>query len=139
MTEFVRYSIFPRFKRSQILERQQKSVIASNKGLTWSNLVTFPCPFSRLEGSDMAKESQEAIIQLSLSPSQIHMFLYKKYYFLKRRFCVKTGEVLTLRSFKTRAKSKAKNTKEFCKITTPITSLGDRIYSQNCHQESVIL
>ena len=131
--------MFPRFKRSQILERQQKSVIAYNKGLTWSNLGTFRCPFSRPEASDVAKVSQEVIIQLSLSPSQIHMFLYKKYYFLKRILCVKIGEVLSLRSFKTRAKNKAKNTKEFCKITSLITSLGDRMYSQNCHKGTVIL
>ena len=35
---------------------------------------------------------------------------------------MKTGEVLTPRSFKTRAKNKVKDTKEFCKITRLITS-----------------
>ena len=44
---------------------------------------------------------------------------------------MKTGEVLTLRSFKTRAKNKAKNTEEFCQITSLITSLEDRRIVRN--------
>ena len=73
-----------------------------------SNLGTFHCPFSCLAASDVAKASQEAIIQVSWSPSQIHMFSNKKYYFFKRGFCMKTGKVPTPRSFKTRARNKAK-------------------------------
>ena len=79
-------------------------------------------PFSCLEASDVAKASQEGIIYVSFSPSQI-----------QRRFCAKTGEVLTPRSSKTRAKNEAKNTKEFCQIKSLITSLGASIDSQNCH------
>ena len=37
---------------------------------------------------------------------------------------MKTGEVLTLRSFKTRAKKKAENTKGFYKMTSPIALIG---------------
>ena len=76
-----------------------------------SNLGTFRYPFCCLAASDVGKASQEAIIQVSLSPSQIHMSLNEKYYFFKRGFCMKTGEVLTPRSFETRAKNKAKNAK----------------------------
>ena len=42
----------------------------------------------------------------------------------------KSKEVL---QSKTRAKNKAKNTKEFCQIKSLITSLGASIDSQNCH------
>ena len=36
-------------------------------------------------------------------------------------------------------KYKAKNTKEFYKITSRISAVGDRVDSQNGHQKSVIL
>ena len=52
---------------------------------------------------------------------------------------MKTGGVLALCSFKTRAEKKARKTEEFYKITSLIASVGDRIDSSNCHQESVIL
>ena len=48
-------------------------------------------------------------------------------------------EVLTPGPFKTRAKNKAKNTKEFCKITSLIAVVGHREDSQNGHPESVNL
>ena len=52
---------------------------------------------------------------------------------------MKRGEVLILRSFKTGAKRKDKNTKELYKITSLNAFVGDRIDSQNCPQESAIL
>ena len=42
---------------------------------------------------------------------------------------MKTGGVLALCSFKTRAEKKARKTEEFYKITSLIASVGDRIDS----------
>ena len=48
---------------------------------------------------------------------------------------MKTGEVLTLRSFK-ELKTRPKNTKEFCKITILIAALAaDCVDSQNGHSD----
>ena len=83
------------------------------------------------------KHLQKAITQVSSSPSPIHTLLNKKYYFFQK----KTDEVTTNSSLflKQEVKYKAKNTKEFYKITSRIAAVGDSVDSQNGHQESVIL
>ena len=82
------------------------------------------------------KHLQKAIIQVSFSPSQIHTLLSKKYHFFSKEERWSTNSSLFL---KQELKYKAKTTKEFYKITSRIAAVGDRVDSQNGHQESVIL